>query len=253
MMSIRMEDRVFIADKSFLLDERYVFPVSPLPDGATPGPGMLRKRKANYRKFTAIMTQQEKVRFEFSEMTLLEEGHYTFSGRIVLNRKYIRYLLQRIPEDLLAFGMTGDERSLVHIYRGPERIGVLMPFLIRPKSELGLQERAAAGDADAQYLMGKVDSKLSREFPITGAKALKWYAAAARQGHAGACLALGQCFREGRFVARDLAISLVLIEQAIEMGSRDAIRARRRLVQSMPSEQFRAVAGQIAAAAIGKN
>lgn len=115
------------------------------------------------------------------------------------------------------------------------------------------EQRAEEGDMAAQYSVALGYHLKGYKSAVCAAKALKWYAAAAKQGHDRACLALGRCYWAGRLVEKDRAKSLVLFERAIELGSKEAVRWRAKLIEFMPPEQFRAVSARIAADQIHKH
>ena len=162
------------------------------------------------------------IRFEFKDLSTEKAEHFCFSDKITLNKKYISFLVRRIPEDLLCFGITGGPKDPVRLYRGEEHIGILMPIIPPPAFGPEMEKKAEAGDAESQYKMGIFCSlKTILSSGRNSREAVRWNAAAAAQDHPRACLSLGQFFTEGRFVKRDLAKSLVLLEHALKQRLTD--------------------------------
>lgn len=76
---------------------------------------------------------------------------------------------------------------------------------------------------DEQYCLGLAHWFQPSPFPRDPAKAARWYAAAAAQGHAGAMVLLGYQTEKGQGVAPDLARAFQLYERAAGLGSADGM------------------------------
>lgn len=80
-----------------------------------------------------------------------------------------------------------------------------------------VRAKARAGDADAQYEIGRLYAKgqgVWHNYP----EAAKWYLLAAQQGHAEAQLSIGILYEEGTGVARDLSKAAYWYRKAAEQG-----------------------------------
>lgn len=243
-ISFQAESRTFVTDRCILLDQKVAF-VDPLPpDGTDKKSEPLRIR--NYERFHAYWALPACHAFSFSDLSVMESGHYAGPDKLVLNRKYISFLVRRIPTELLRFGMTGDCLSPVRLYRGEETVGLLMPIHVLPGFGPELIAMAESGDTLAQMQLGHLYSLGLDGIPLDYSEALKWYRQAAEQNHPAAFLWLGNMFVVGHGVEPDLKKALVLIEKAIELGHTPAIRWRSRLMRLMTPDQYRSVAVQIA-------
>ena len=89
------------------------------------------------------------------------------------------------------------------------------------EAEKTIQERAEAGDADAQLQLGHLYES-GEGAPKNYAKAAKWYRKAAEQGNAEAQLYLGCSYATGRGVPKDFAEHLNWIRKAAQQGLADA-------------------------------
>lgn len=78
---------------------------------------------------------------------------------------------------------------------------------------------ANAGDADAQFRLGNVES-LERSMGLgEGPDAALWYRRAAEQGHMGAQYALGRLYRDGEGVDVDYVLAVEWYGRAADQGS----------------------------------
>lgn len=91
-----------------------------------------------------------------------------------------------------------------------------------PKSELEqLQDKARAGDADAQYALG-VRHRDGIGVEPNYSTAADWFDSAAQQGHVPAQLGLGIMYRQGLGRARDLDLAKLWLHAAARAGEPDA-------------------------------
>ncbi len=245
-LSFQVEHRTYITDRSILIDQRYVF-LDPLPpDGAAKTSS--EARDTMLQKVNELLSLPVQERFSYRELARNASGHYCFLGQVHLNPKYIRFLLQRVPEGRLFFATTGESSTPLHLYSTSEHIGLLMPVRMPPgETDEELELLAQAGDAMAQYRIAQAAFIKAHQSPKHVPAALKWYAAAAAQGHAKAVLALGGIYCRGKFVERDFVKGLALLDHAIELGCREAVRMRALVIKSMSPGQFRNVSSQLAA------
>lgn len=79
------------------------------------------------------------------------------------------------------------------------------------------ERAAAAGDADAQYLLGERYERGVAGAPDM-AQAAHWYAKAAAQGHAEAQFKLGTIYSRGAAVAADASVAAAWYEKAAVQG-----------------------------------
>jgi hypothetical protein len=84
---------------------------------------------------------------------------------------------------------------------------------------------AEAGDADSQYLMGVFQSTGRQGISRDPEAARRWFEAAAAQNHAGARYRLGDLYRRGAGVPKNLAKALHLFQRAAAGGSQAAQNA----------------------------
>ena len=89
------------------------------------------------------------------------------------------------------------------------------------EAEKTIQERAEAGDADAQLQLGHLYES-GEGVPKDFTEAAKWYRKAAEQGNAEAQLYLGCLYSIGRGVPKDFAEHLKWIRKAAQQGFADA-------------------------------
>ena len=89
------------------------------------------------------------------------------------------------------------------------------------EAEKTIQDRAEAGDADAQLQLGHLYES-GEGVPRDYAEAAKWYRKAAEQGIAEAQLYLGCSYATGRGVPEDSAEHLKWIRKAAQQGLADA-------------------------------
>ena len=89
------------------------------------------------------------------------------------------------------------------------------------EAEKTIQERAEAGDADAQAQLGHL-YEIGDGVPQDFAGAAKWYRKAAEQGNAEAQLYLGCSYAIGRGVPKDSTEHLKWIRKAAQQGFADA-------------------------------
>lgn len=83
------------------------------------------------------------------------------------------------------------------------------------------QARAAKGDPEAQFTLGKM-YETGLGAPQSYAEAAQWYRQAAEQGHAAAQFYLGAMYGSARGVARDYAAAVMWFRKSAEQGYRDA-------------------------------
>ena len=88
------------------------------------------------------------------------------------------------------------------------------------EAEKTIQDRAEAGDADAQLQLGHLYES-GEGVPKDYAEAAKWYRKAAEQGIAEAQLYLGCSYATGRGVPKDSAEHLNWIRKAAQQGLAD--------------------------------
>ena len=89
------------------------------------------------------------------------------------------------------------------------------------EAEKTIQERAEAGNADAQLQLGHL-YEIGDEVPQDFTEAAEWYRKAAEQGNAEAQLYLGCSYAIGRGVPKDSAEHLKWIRKAAQQGLSDA-------------------------------
>jgi len=221
-LSFTMEDgREFITDKCLLIDQKYV-QLTDLPEDGN---------RRQYKRMRTLMAREVVKRFKFSEMVVMESGHYAGPCHLFLNRKYIDFLLQRIPEGFLGFGMTGAWNDLVMLYREDECIGGVMPYMEEPKFDEALIAQAEAGDAYAQLHMGRF-YLFGEEVPMDFKKAKGWLLKALSNGQGRAGLLLGLSYFSGADgVKVDWEKSLEFFDRAIELGCNDALEYRNRAMK----------------------
>jgi len=228
-MSFQLDDkRVLITDKCILIDQRYVL-IDPVPPDGTLTP---------YRRVNEYLALSANQKFSFTEMSTVENGHYEGLDGLVFNKKYVSFLLQRIPERMLSFGITGGRKDPVLVYRNEDLIGLLMPYLIAPKFGCELIDQAKAGDAFAQLSLG-YHYLSGREVPQDYYEAAKWLRKAVDQDEPTAHFEMGMLYFFGAGVTMNWVDALVLFDRAIEMGVKNAIRWRHILLGMMPIEQSR--------------
>lgn len=102
------------------------------------------------------------------------------------------------------------------------RLAVMLPVLLGAVVAFAADEvmqRAAAGDAEAQNIVGErcYDGTDGQE--RNHKEALRWWAAAARQGNPAAIGNMGRCYRYGTGVARDSVMAMRLYLRSIKEGN----------------------------------
>jgi len=244
-ISFQLDDgRVYVTDKSILLDQRYVF-VDPLPpDGTDRSSELIRKK--NYKRTHAYLGLSAHNSFGMDDLTVGEDGDYDGPEKLVLGVKYISFLLHRIPRDLLRFGMTGDNKKPVRIFRGKEAVGLLMPVIVHPDFGPELIAMAKDGDAEAQCRLGAIYYCGACGAPKDQREAVRWFAKAAGQNHPEALMRMGLAYFLELGVRMDWVKSLLFFEKAIEHGGRKAGLWRRRLITMMPPQLYRAASMHVA-------
>lgn len=242
-MSFQREDKIYVTDKRILLDNNIAF-VDPLPpDGTDKGSEDVREQ--NYVRFEEYWSRSACNRFSFSDLSALEAGNFGGPEKLVLGKKYISFLLRRIPEELLHFGMTGGNEDMTRLYRGDKCVGFLMPIRVLPDFGPELIAMAESGHVDAQMQLGRMYSFGCKAYPSDHAESLKWLRRAAEQNHPASFLSLAMAFFFGFGVDLDRTKSLILMERAIELGDKGAIYWRKILIQQMPPNQYKAASAKI--------
>ena len=89
-------------------------------------------------------------------------------------------------------------------------------FMLMTADEL--HERAAAGDADAQYQLGRSYLWGGHDLPEDGSEAVAWFELAAEQGHGEAMRTLGLIYSTGSGVPEDQAEAVSWYRRAAEQG-----------------------------------
>jgi hypothetical protein len=229
-LSFVLEDgRTLVTDKCILIDDRYVFVDQLPPEG----------RCGQYRRMQEYWATPFDERFGFSELTVRGDGHYIDPEGVVLNSKYISFLLQRIPEPELWFAKTGGIEDAVCIFRGADRIGLLMPFSSPPPFSAKLIAQAQGGCVSSQYFLGCY-YRLGRDgAPKDLAEARTWFLAAARQDHAQANFQLGVMYIQGEGGPEDREKALEFIDRAVGLGFKEATSWRNGLRESLNAKGIR--------------
>jgi hypothetical protein len=221
-ISFRLEDgRIFITDRCILIDERYVLPAVLPPDGS----------KRNYRRVREYLTLPGQERFSFREMKTTGWDNFEAPDGMILNRKYIDFLLERIPDEQLHFLTTEKFGNPVWFFRGDEAVGLLMPMTEPPACGEVLKDKARAGDAEAQYFLGRYYRVEDGPIPRNDILSRKWLEAAAGQDYAKAHLDLGVYHIFGWGGEDDREKAIAYFDKAIELGCREAIPWRFKLMQ----------------------
>ena len=242
-MSFRLDDQTYVSDKAILLDQRVAF-IDPLPpDGTEKQRASVRKR--NYARLKEYWSRPVRNRFSFADLSATESDHFEGPEKVVLNQKYISFLLRRVPKKLLHFGMTGKNEDPVRIYRGGNCVGLLSPFLILPEFGSELIAMAKSGQVNAQMQLGRIYTVGAKNVPVNLDEAIKWLRRAAEQNSSDAFNSLGVMFFLGLGVDLDFTKSLMLLEQAIELGHKGAIHWRTILIRRMPPDQYKAASTKI--------
>lgn len=242
-MSFQREDKIYVTDKRILLDNNIAF-VDPLPpDGTDKKDEDARGR--NYVRLAEYWSRSVRNRFSFGDLSPVENGHFGGPEKLVLGKKYISFLLRRIPEELLHFGMTDGNEDMTRLYRGEKCVGFLMPIRVLPDFSPELIAMAESGHVEAQMQLGRMYSFGCKTYPTDHAESLKWLRRAAEQNHPASFLSLAMAFFFGFGVEPDRTKSLILMERAIELGVKDAIYWRKILIQQMPPEQYKAASAKI--------
>lgn len=230
--SFLMEDgRTLVSDKVIAIDQRYLL-TDPLPaDGNT----------RQYRRIKIAWSKPVRKSFLFDDLREMKSGNYAGPDYIAFNRTYIDFFLQRIPRELLRFGMTGGYADVVHVFREDEQLGLLMPFLEAPPLEPKLIDEAESGNMDAQFMMARHYHTDTGEATKDYSEAVKWYQKAAQQNHPAAHFYLSNFFFAGFGVERDPIKTVLYCERAIELGYHGAVEWRGKLLDLMTPEGYRAV------------
>lgn len=121
---------------------------------------------------------------------------------------------------------------------------VCFAFAAYGQSEAEMLQKAASGDAEAQYELGFC--YYYGLHPTTGLrpikkvdydKAFKWYLMAARQGHAGGQYGLGCCYMHGHGVEKDKNKGEQWLRKSADQGSADAYFSLGILFKNIDKEQ----------------
>jgi hypothetical protein len=234
--SFRTDDRIYVTDGGILLDQRIAFADDPLPKTGN------AKQYGAFKRYWSVPAT--KPPFGFDALSLRQGGNYDGPDKLILNRKYISFLLRRVPVALLRFRMTGGNEDPIQVYREEDHIGILMGIRDLPDFGPELIALAESGHVPAQMRLGYTYA-FSKTVRTDYKEAVKWFSRAAEQNNPKAFLYLGRFFFSGTGVERDWIKSLIFFEQAIELGCKDAIPLRTKLIRRMPSEQYEMVAAQI--------
>ena len=105
------------------------------------------------------------------------------------------------------------------------------------EAEKTIQERAEAGDADAQLQLGHLYES-GEGVPKDFTEAAKWYRKAAEQGNAEAQLYLGCLYSIGRGVPKDFAAAYMWFSLAAAGGNKEYGELRGLLEKRMTREQL---------------
>jgi len=89
------------------------------------------------------------------------------------------------------------------------------------EAEKTIQERAEAGDAEAQNSLGWMYYK-GEEVPEDDVEAAKWFRKAGEQGYASSQNSLGAMYSKGEGVPQDFAEAMEWYRKAAEQGNADA-------------------------------
>lgn len=235
-VSFQKDDRIYVTDGAILLDQRIAFADDPLP--ANGG----AKQYGAFKRYWSIPAS--KPPFGFDVLSLKQGGNYDGPDKLILNRKYISFLLRRVPEELLRFRMTGGNEDPIQVYREEDHIGILMGIRDLPDFGPELIALAESGHVPAQMRLGYTYA-FSKTVRTDYKEAVKWFNRAAEQNNPKAVFYLGRFFFSGSGVERDWVKSLILFERAIELGCKDAIPLRAKLISRMPPGQYEMVAAQI--------
>ncbi len=233
--SFQLDDgKVLITDRCILIDHRYVMPAEMPPAG----------KAGKHRRAEKYLGLPSLNRFRFDTMATTNDHHAEGPDGLVLNRKYVSFLLERIPPDLLHFGMTGDRKAPVWIYREEEPVGLLMPLLMPPPFDGKLVADAIGGDAEAQYYLGcyyqKEDGPLEKDYVL----ARKWFEEAAGQNHPKANLSLGLMYVVGNGCGHDHELAMKYLDAALGLGCKEAARWRHMLMEYLPPIRAELIDGQ---------
>ena len=133
------------------------------------------------------------------------------------------------------FGISLDMKSALSI--------LLLCFLLAScgeektvETEKTIQERAEAGDAEAQTNLGMMYGN-GLGVPQDSAEALKWYRKAAEQGHAIGQFQLGWMYTSSG-VPQDNVKAYMFFNLAAAQGDKDAEKYREQIGEKMTQEQI---------------
>lgn len=268
-----------MTDNVILLDQRIAF-ADPLPcDGIERG----------YEKLKESWALPVRTIFDFDTLSITEGGTYSGPDKLLLNQKYIAFLLRRIPAELLRFGMTGGNEEMVRIFRGEEPVGLLMPMRMPASATQSRRERALkflagipaeilalaeSGQREGMEFLALVYETVVDDCPeyepvyvkcltlaaengeamfqcklaqlyITGrgvsenvTLAASWFQKAADQNHPSALRLLGFLYCFGLGVTKDETKGLLLLEKAITLGDKMAVKARKFIQDTMPPFKY---------------
>ena len=82
-----------------------------------------------------------------------------------------------------------------------------------------IRQKAAQGDAEAQWLTGRFYDLGLYGHEKNAAEALQWYRKAAEQGNASAQLDLGICYSKGKGLEKDFAVAVKWFRKSAEQGN----------------------------------
>lgn len=267
-ISYGVDGRTYVSDKRMLIDQRYVL-VRPLPERGKMGPEIIRE----------YLARPEQIRFSSEDLKESFFGNWEAPGRLLLHTRHVAFLRNLPLGETLNFGLVMGPHSAVRIYDGDFLIGLTGPSGI----SLDLWEAAESGDAEAQCEVG-VSLWAGWEFERDRMKAVRWFkksadqgcvkaqfylgqlymlgfpeisqdyqaaarwfARAAEQNHPKALMELGIAFFVGFGVPIDFTKSWVLLDRAIELGCREAVKKRSAMFKGMPPSVMRYVHNQISA------
>lgn len=226
-ISFRLNAQTYVSDRCLLLDQRVAF-VDPLPQNGT---------ERQQGRVNELWMRPTIKRFGFDALSVDQGGSYAGPGKLVLNQKYIAFLLRRIPESLLYFGVIGGGVDPVRLYRGEDPVGLLMPVRVHPIHKIedqklksdrellllvpDLTEKAEKGDVESQELLGYIFHE-NCDVPTYAQQALKWMTLSAERGNADFQTRLSVFYFCGIGVPKDIAVAETWLLKAAAQNEPEA-------------------------------
>ena len=238
-ISFQFEGKTLVTDRCILLDQRIAF-VDPLPPDGRGGDD-LEAGEERYLRLRKYWTRPVSHRFSFYDLTVDPLGRYLGPKELLLNKKYISFLLRRIPEEMLFFEATDQKEMPVRIYRGGEHMGLLMPVCLPLGVGPELIARAEAGIVKDQVYLSRCYDFGYHNVPINHDESNRWLRRAAEEDCPEAFCWLGLKYFAGIGVVPDNEKSLILLERAIALGDKKAICWRARIIRVMTPEEYKAI------------